>query len=160
MTDHGVVTEAGAIRFERMLPGPIDQVWAYLTQSDKRALWLAAWPMDLRPGGEMELIWRNDDLARPDETPPEKYAGYGGEHRMKGHVVRVEPPRLLVHTWDEEEGGDSEVVSKSSARGSKAASRPISGPPSPGSSRTMRSVSRPSEAVAPAVPPSHMSAGR
>ena len=116
---HGVVTEAGAIRFERLLPGPIERVWAYLTESDKRARWLAAGPMDLRPGGEMELIWRNSELARPDETVPEKYAGFEGEHRMKGHVLRVEPPRLLVHSWDEEQGGQSEVVYELAERGDK-----------------------------------------
>ena len=29
--DYGTITEAGAIRFERLLPGPIERVWAYLT---------------------------------------------------------------------------------------------------------------------------------
>ena len=36
MSEYGIVTEAGAVRFERLLPGPIERVWAYLTQSDKR----------------------------------------------------------------------------------------------------------------------------
>ena len=117
--DYGIVTEAGAIRFERLLPGPIERVWDYLTDSGKRATWLAAGPMDLRAGGEMELVWRNRELARPDETVPEKYAGFEGEHRMKGHVLRVDPPRLLVHSWDEADGGDSEVVYELEERGDK-----------------------------------------
>jgi uncharacterized protein YndB with AHSA1/START domain len=100
--DYGVITEAGAIRFERLLPGPIERVWEYLTMPEKRRLWLADGPMDLREGGEMELVWRNGELARPDETPPEKYAAFSGEHRMQGRIIRVEPPRLLVHSWDEE----------------------------------------------------------
>ncbi|MEX3932396.1 hypothetical protein AB4Y32_11375 [Paraburkholderia phymatum] len=25
------------VRFERLLPGPIERVWAYLTESDKRS---------------------------------------------------------------------------------------------------------------------------
>lgn len=103
--DYGVVTEAGTVRFERLLPGPIERVWAYLTESDKRAKWLASGDMDLRPGGEMEYVWRNTELAQSQEVAPEKWAG---EHRMKGHIVRVEPPHLLVHTWDEE-SSDSEV---------------------------------------------------
>lgn len=97
--DHGVITEAGTVRFERLLPGPIERVWAYLTESDKRAQWLAAGDMDLKPGGEMEYVWRNWELARPDEVAPEKW---NKEFRMKGHVLKVEPPYLLVHTWDEE----------------------------------------------------------
>lgn len=113
--DYGVVTEAGTVRFERLLPGPIERVWAYLTESDKRAKWLAHGDMDLRPGGEMEYVWRNWELARPEEVAPEKWSG---EHRMKGHVVRVEPPHLLIHTWDEE-SSESEVVFELSQVGDK-----------------------------------------
>ena len=115
--DYGVITEAGAIRFERLLPGPIERVWEYLVDPEKRRLWLAAGPMDLRPGGNMELVWNNSELARPDETVPERYASHAGEHRMKGHVLRVEPPRLLAHSWDEGDGGDSEVVYELEERG-------------------------------------------
>lgn len=95
---YGVVTEAGTVRFERLLPGPIERVWAYLTESDKRAQWLASGEMDLRPGGELEYVWRNWELAIPQEVAPEKW---NKEFRMKGHILRVEPPHLLVHTWDE-----------------------------------------------------------
>jgi len=116
--EYGVITEAGAIRFERLLPGPIERVWAYLVEPEKRARWLASGPMDLRPGGEMELIWRNGELAG-DETPPEKFAPYAGEHRMKGHVLRVEPPRLLVHSWDEDDGSGSEVVYELAEQGDR-----------------------------------------
>lgn len=97
--DYGVITEAGTVRFERLLPGPIERVWAYLTESDKRARWLAHGDMDLKPGGEMEYVWRNWELAGPDEVAPEKW---NKEFRMKGHIIKVEPPRLLVHTWDED----------------------------------------------------------
>jgi uncharacterized protein YndB with AHSA1/START domain len=117
--EYGVITEAGAIRFERLLPGPIERVWAYLTESDKRARWLASGPMELRRGGDMELVWRNAELAGADETPPEKFAPYAGEHRMKGHVLKVEPPHLLVHSWDEESGSVAEVVYELAERGDK-----------------------------------------
>ena len=111
--DYGVITEAGAIRFERLLPGPIDRVWEYVTDSGKRARWLASGPMDLRPGGEMELIWRNGELAGADQPPPEHLARFAGEHRMIGRVLRVDPPRLLVHSWDE----DAEVIYELAERG-------------------------------------------
>jgi uncharacterized protein YndB with AHSA1/START domain len=113
--EYGVITEAGAIRFERLLPGPIERVWDYVVDPEKRRLWLADGPMDLRPDGDMELIWRNSELARPDETVPEKFAGFDQEHRMKGKVLQVEPPRLLVHSWDE----DAEVVYELEERGDK-----------------------------------------
>lgn len=114
-SDYGVITEAGAIRFERLLPGPIERVWEYITDPDKRRTWLASGPMDLRKGGEMELVWRNSELASPDETVPEKYASHAGEHRMKGRVLRVEAPHLLVHSWDE----DAEVEYRLEERGDK-----------------------------------------
>lgn len=112
--EHGIVTEAGAIRFQRLLPGPIERVWEYLTVPERRRLWLADGPMDLRPGGEMELVWRNSELARPDETTPERFARYEGA-AMKGRILEVEPPRRLVHTWDE----DAEVVYELEERGDK-----------------------------------------
>ena len=112
-TDYGVVSEPGAIRFERLLPGPIERVWEYLTVPGRRRLWLADGPMDLVPGGEMELVWNNSELAGPDETVPERYAPYAGEHRMKGRIIRVEPPHLLIHSWDE----GAEVVYELAERG-------------------------------------------
>lgn len=113
--DYGTITEAGTVRFERLLPGPIERVWAYLTESDKRAKWLAHGDMNLTPGGEMEYVWRNWELALPDEVAPEKW---NKEFRMKAHIIRVEPPRLLVHTWDEHDS-ESEVSFELSEVGDK-----------------------------------------
>jgi len=60
---YGVVTEPGTVRFERLLPGPIERVWSYLTESDKRRTWLASGEMELQVGGRVELIWRNSELT-------------------------------------------------------------------------------------------------
>lgn len=106
--DYGIVTEAGAIRFERLLPGSIDTIWAYLTESDKRRLWLASGPMELEPDGEFELVWRNSELTGHDDPPPEHYADHA-EFRMKGRIIRAEPPRLLVQSWNEPDGTVSQV---------------------------------------------------
>ena len=51
ITDYGVVTDAGTVRLERILPGPIERVWSYLTESEKRGQWFAAGEMELRVGG-------------------------------------------------------------------------------------------------------------
>jgi uncharacterized protein YndB with AHSA1/START domain len=37
MNTYGALLSDDAIRFERLLPGPIERIWVYLTQSDKRA---------------------------------------------------------------------------------------------------------------------------
>ena len=56
MSDFGVVLESGTVRFERLLPGPVERVWSYLTDSEKRGQWLASGPFELR-------------LIRPPSTP-------------------------------------------------------------------------------------------
>lgn len=111
--DYGVVTEAGAIRFERLLPGPIERVWAYLTESEKRGRWLASGEMELRPGGTFELVWRNSELTDHDDPPPAKHAAQA-EHRMKGRIIESDPPRLLIQEWPE-----SEVVFELAEQGGK-----------------------------------------
>jgi uncharacterized protein YndB with AHSA1/START domain len=37
MNDYGTIAAPAEVRFERLLPGPIETVWAYLTESEKRA---------------------------------------------------------------------------------------------------------------------------
>ena len=51
--EFGVVPEARTLRMRRVLPGPIERVWAYLTESEKRGRWLASGPMELNVGGRV-----------------------------------------------------------------------------------------------------------
>ena len=53
MNDYGMIIEPGTLRIQRLLPGPIERVWAYLTESDKRATWLAAGAMTLENGAPL-----------------------------------------------------------------------------------------------------------
>ena len=55
MDDYGVVTEPGTVRIQRALPGPIERVWDYLTDSEKRGTWLAKGAMEPNVGGRVEL---------------------------------------------------------------------------------------------------------
>ena len=116
--EHGIITEAGAIRFERLLPGPIERVWEYLVDSDMRRTWLAQGPMELRPGGAVEMTWYNSELAGPEELTPEKFAKYEG-YSMRGRVLEADPPHRLVYTWPEEVGSESEVSFELAERGEK-----------------------------------------
>lgn len=101
--------QPSTIRFERLLPGPIERVWAYLTESKKRATWLAAGEFDLRVGGAIELIFDNDSLS--EDTPK------GGPSRsFTGRITRLEPMRLLAHTW-KWDAGDSEVTYELATKG-------------------------------------------
>jgi uncharacterized protein YndB with AHSA1/START domain len=117
MSEFGIVTAARTVRFERVLPGPIERVWAYLTESEKRGKWLASGPMDLRVGGRVELNFRHTDLTPHVEQPPDKYRQFADGVTTYGRVTRCAPPRLLSYTWDEDSGVSSEVTFELSPQG-------------------------------------------
>lgn len=110
---HGTLTASDTIRFERLLPGPIERVWAFLVDPDKRALWLAGGPMTLASGGDVELQFHNAELSRDDDRAPEKYRDYENSGEVFGQIVECSPPHLLAFTWSdmpgEPEPEDSEV---------------------------------------------------
>lgn len=116
MSDYGIVTEAGAVRFERLLPAPVERVWDYLTRSELRRTWFAGGDMELRPGGALTLVFRNSELAPDEEEMPEKYHQYEGM-KSSGEIVAVEPPRRLVFNWFEESGPPTEVSWELEPRG-------------------------------------------
>jgi uncharacterized protein YndB with AHSA1/START domain len=101
--DFGTLLDAQTLTIRRRLPGPIERVWAYLTDGELRRRWLAAGDMPLHPGAAFELVWRNDELGDP---PGQRPAGFGEEHRMRSHIVAVEVPHRLVFTWGEKETGE------------------------------------------------------
>ena len=59
MSEYATVTGPNTVRLERLLPGPIERVWAYLTEPEKRAKWFAGGPMEVRVGGRVEFKFRH-----------------------------------------------------------------------------------------------------
>ena len=116
--DYGVLTAPRTLRIERTLPGPIERVWDYLTEPDKRRTWLAGGRMELREGGAMELVFHNAELQRDaDDLPPPKHEANAGVIRSPGRVTVCEPPRRLGFTWDEGDGTHSQVLFELTAHG-------------------------------------------
>ena len=113
MNERATLIAPSTVRFERLLPGPVERVWAYLVESKKRATWLAAGEFDLRVGGKIELHFENDKLS--DDVPPAD-AQAGGIHHFEGRITRLEPLRALAHTWIWD-GKDSEVLYLLTPRG-------------------------------------------
>jgi uncharacterized protein YndB with AHSA1/START domain len=105
--------EPGTVKMERLLPGPVERVWAYLTESDKRAKWLAGGEFDLRLGGAIRLEFDNSSLPNSKDMPA-KYKEKG-KGKFEGKITRFEPMRLLAHTWNM--GGDTEVTYELTPRG-------------------------------------------
>jgi len=91
------LVEPGTVRLERLLPGPLERVWAYITESDKRAKWLAAGEFDLRLGGKVCLEFDNSRLSS-EKTAPEKYKDRQ-MGKFDGVITRLEPLHALAHTW-------------------------------------------------------------
>jgi uncharacterized protein YndB with AHSA1/START domain len=113
MNERATLIKPSTVRFERLLPGPIERVWAYLVESKKRATWLAAGEFDLRVGGKIELHFDNECLT--EEKAPAGALG-AGKHSAEGRITRLEPMRLLAHTWSWD-GGDSEVTYELTPKG-------------------------------------------
>jgi uncharacterized protein YndB with AHSA1/START domain len=113
MTARATLVKPSTVRIERLLPGPIERVWAYLTESKKRATWLAAGEFDLRVGGRIELIFENDKLS-DEKAPPEARAQ--GLRRFEGRITRLEPLRALAYTWNWD-GRDSDVLYELTPKG-------------------------------------------
>jgi uncharacterized protein YndB with AHSA1/START domain len=109
------------LRLTRLLPGPIERVWSYLTDSEKRGRWLAAGTMDVRVGGKVELRFRHSTLTPHAEEIPEKYKEKCAEDssscNFDGIVLRCEPPRLLSYTFGA--AGQSEVIFELTPQGSQ-----------------------------------------
>jgi uncharacterized protein YndB with AHSA1/START domain len=110
MSDYGTLIASDTVRFERLLPGPIERVWAYLTESDKRGTWLATGAVEPRAGGQVELHFLHSGLSPLPDQIPAKYQSMEKGASFTARVTRWEPPRLLSHSWPEPSGGESEVT--------------------------------------------------
>ena len=91
------VIEPGTVKLERLLPGPVERVWAYITEADKRAKWLCGGEVELRVGGKVHMEFDQNSLTA-DKNPPPKYRDKA-TGSFVGVVTRLEPKRLLAHTW-------------------------------------------------------------
>lgn len=93
---YGTVSKDSTLTIKRVLPGSIERVWAYLTESDLRRKWLAGGEMEMKVGAPFEFVWRNDELTDP---PGKKPADFGEEHRMKCEITELDPPHKIGFTW-------------------------------------------------------------
>ena len=114
MTRPVTLVEPGTVRLERLLPGPLERVWAYITEPQKRAAWLCGGTIDLRVGGKMRMEFDQNSLSS-DKSPPPKYQGKE-KGISDGVVTRLEPMRVFAHTWTWE-SGDTEVTYELTPRG-------------------------------------------
>lgn len=109
---YGALIAPATLKIERILPGPVERIWAYLTTSELRRKWLAAGEMDLKVGATFEWVWHNDELSTHPSRRPE---GFDCEHRLQSRILELDPPHRLVIAW----GDEGEVAFTLAPRGSK-----------------------------------------
>ena len=101
MNEYGELLDESTVKFERVLPGPIERVWGFLTESDKRAQWLCGGDVETAVDGRVDMHFHNKSLSSDDDIPrPEKYRDMPEKMSFAGKVTRCEPPRILEHTWE------------------------------------------------------------
>jgi uncharacterized protein YndB with AHSA1/START domain len=113
--EYGSVPARGAIRFERLLPGPIERVWDFLVDSEKRGRWLATGVMPTAIGTPFKLRFMHDDLS-PEQAPlPEKYAEFADGCDLDCSLTAYDPPHEIAYRWE----GASEVRFRLKAEGNQ-----------------------------------------
>src|SRR5690242_14541952 len=80
MTDFATIADRSTLIFVRRLPGPIERVWAYLTDPQFLVKWFSHGIVSDRIGGEVRF-----------------------EIGATGRVTAYQPPTLLEYTWSEPE---------------------------------------------------------
>ena len=101
MNEYGELIDQNTVRFSRLLPGTVAEIWRYLGEPDLRARWFCGGATELVVGGSTEMRFNNAALSQlPDDDPPQKYADLPQEPVFSGKVTRCEPPKLLAHTWE------------------------------------------------------------
>lgn len=108
----GIILPPDTLRLERLLPGPIERVWSFIVDAEKRARWFAGGLLEPRVGGRIDWPYRHAELSHEKETPA-RFAATESYHLI-GTVTRWEPPHTLAFTWDY-----TEVIIALAAEGEK-----------------------------------------
>lgn len=85
MNEMGTIHDKNTVRFERLLPGPIDRAWDHLTKPEHLSAWLMPSP-EITENGLIDLQSQHPD---PD----------GVLHRNIGIVSEFVPPHVLAYSW-------------------------------------------------------------
>ena len=112
----GEIIAPTTFRLERTLKAPIDRVWSYFVDGDKRSRWFTGGDSFSANGQAFSILFAHRNIT--NEKPPERWAQMeSGEFPMTGRVLAFDPPRLLAITWGDGEEHVSEVRFEFTAQG-------------------------------------------
>lgn len=102
MDTYGKLINPQTVVFERLLPGPIERVFAFLTEEDKRKLWFTTGAMPTKVGERFSMTWKHANYSPNKSAPPDSMK----EMDEKGHtstftLLAYEPPYRLAYTFGE-----------------------------------------------------------
>lgn len=107
--EFGRATAPDTFRLERTLKAPIERVWSYFTDGEKRARWFTGGDTFNADGQAFTILFAHHRIT--DERPPERWAAMeSGEMPMTGRVLVFEPPHRLGITWGDGDDAVSEVL--------------------------------------------------
>jgi uncharacterized protein YndB with AHSA1/START domain len=110
MDNYATEIDTRTIEFVRILPGPIEKIWAYLWDGEKRGEWFASGPMPTKVGESFEMRFKHSELSPHTAAPPEKMAEMDRNgHTSRNVLLAYEPPHRLVFSFGPDPQNSSEV---------------------------------------------------
>jgi uncharacterized protein YndB with AHSA1/START domain len=109
MSEMGKLLGEDTLRFERVLPGGLEETWEYLVNGEKRGKWLSEGDVPSERGASFEMRFDHRRLPGGLGEAPEKYREYAEGHTTRCRVLEIEAPRVLEISWAEGEIYESVV---------------------------------------------------
>ncbi len=112
----GQVQAPDTFVLQRTLKAPIERVWAYFVDGEKRARWFTGGDTLRADAQDFTFLFAHFNIT--NEKPPARWAQMEtGEFPMTGRVLAFDPPRLLAITWGDGDEHVSEVRFEFAAQG-------------------------------------------
>ncbi len=104
----GSAVAPDTFRLERRLKAPIERVWSYFVDADKRSRWFNGGDDLTGLGQSFTFLFAHFRIT--NEEPPPRWAAMKSQERpMRGTILAFDPPNTLAFTWGDRDAHVSEV---------------------------------------------------
>lgn len=86
MSYDGVLRDLHTVEFKRLIPGPIELAWEYLTKRELLKTWFADVTLEPRLGGAVDVTFDKDTCG-------------GCSAGVHGTIFEFRPPHVIAFTW-------------------------------------------------------------